>query len=223
MFDIFQRGAGVGVEDFRVRVGVAQLQILRHEFHIHQAAAIVFDRPRHVGMALGVHAQAHVGDIDHQLARVALGAQHVLDDGCDGGFKRLRPGDGARAGQRHVFPGPGIALLIGFERGQGGGDGSGVARGAQAHVDFVQRPFRRGRAERIDETLAQARKILADRQGLFTVGCFHSFVAGIDEGQVHVRGGGFFTPAQLAERHHAQAPAGHTAMVDGEIVFDARL
>ena len=74
--------------------------------------------------------------------------------------QRLVAGDRPGAGQRHVLPGPGLLRLIGGEGLDMGGERPGLARGAQAEIDLVERALGGRRRERRDEALGEPGKIL---------------------------------------------------------------
>src|SRR6185437_16441348 len=97
---------------------LAQLKILGDELDIDESAAAVLDLPGgRIAMLLG-HAVAHVGDVDHQAIAVARPQEYLTDDGHDLVAERRRPGNDARAGQRHLLPCPGELAVVAVEGGK---------------------------------------------------------------------------------------------------------
>ena len=96
------------------------------------------------------------------LARSRGVDEHVADGLLDRRPQRRRAGDDARAGQRHVLPGPGLAGLVVDEARELRGHRALLAGGTQAHVDLVEDAFRGRRGEGADQALGQARIVLRD-------------------------------------------------------------
>ena len=140
---------------------LAQLQVLRDELEIDQAAApmLAQSQASGCGCALG-DAPAHVGDVEQQPVR-----DRAARSGRRAIAARPRaasvasPAIGARPGQRHVLPGPGLLALVLGEGREAGGDRPGIARRPQPHVDLVEVALGGRRGERGDQALAQPRVI----------------------------------------------------------------
>ena len=103
-------------------VGVQKDQVLREELGIDQPAADMLGVPDRVFVAMGVaramflrDANPHVGDVGEQLFRVALPPDRFPDDLHDLLAQVRVAGDDACAGQGHLFPRPGLFLLVGDE------------------------------------------------------------------------------------------------------------
>ena len=98
-----------------MRRAMAELQELRGELDVDQAAGTIFQIPQPVAGELLGDAGAHVGHILGDLPRVA----GLADDGADAALGPLhgsgRTRDGAGPGQRHMLPGPGALGLVAQE------------------------------------------------------------------------------------------------------------
>ena len=178
-----QRG---DVENFGLVGGVDQLQILRDEIDIDQAAGGVFQIPDVVLALLQRDGAAHVGDVAGDAGAVARPRQHAADDALDPRAKRRRRRDHARARQRHVLPGPGLAFLIVGEGIDPRGQRPGAARRAQPHVDVVEHAVIGPRREGADQPLGQPRKILRAVQRSLAVGIRMLVIEIVEQDQIEI-------------------------------------
>ena len=110
---LVEHARGRGVEDVRHLGGMNELQILRDELDVDQAAGDVFEIP---AIALALLARDRLAHLDHvggrppaasrgrhSTARITLSTR-----AANSGLAR----NDARARQRHVLPGPGLGLLV---------------------------------------------------------------------------------------------------------------
>ena len=111
---LFQRSRRRSIESTRHRCGMHELQILRDEFDIDRDAPAAYLRSQNVGIALcprrwppriSTTSAATVRALRLRHRRVA---DRCLDLGEKPGAAEHRPG----AGQRHMLPRPGLALLV---------------------------------------------------------------------------------------------------------------
>ena len=96
--------------------------------------------------------------------------------------------DRARMQQRLVLPGPGFLFLV-FDEGADPRDQhAALARGPQAHVDFVKPPGRRVHGQDVQRALREAdeKHLVVDRLRRVGLGLFRARV--VQEYQVQVRG-----------------------------------
>ena len=178
-----QRG---DVENVRLVGGVNQLQILRDEIDIDHAAGGIFQIPDVVLALFQRDGAAHVRDIAGDAGGVARPRQHVANDALDSGAKFRRRRDHPRAGQRHVLPGPGLALLIFGEGIDARGHRPGPARRTQPHVDVVEHAVIGPRREGADQPLGEAREILRAVQRSRAVGIRMLVIEIIEQDQIEI-------------------------------------
>ena len=189
----------IDVEDFRPRRGVHQLQILRDEVDVGDAARGILQIPV-VGLALLLRNRpAHVGDVMTGGDRVARPDQGVADHLLDPLAEFRRGRDDARPRQRHVLPGPGLVVLILREGIDMRGQRPGAARGAQPHVDVVEHAVIGARGEGADQALGEAREVMRALQRALAVGVGIFMIEIIEQDEVEIGGG----------RHLAAAEAAH--------------
>ncbi len=119
-----------------------------------------------------------------------------------------------------MLPGPGLGVVIGEETGDGGGDGPGLARGAQAHIDLVENAFRCGRGERVDEALGQLGEVLAGFQRPFAGRWTGPWCDVIEEDEIEVRGDRHLSAAELAHGQDGEAGLVDMSVPTGEVVGD---
>ena len=96
--------------------GVHELQILRDELDIDERAGGIFEIPG-IGVALFLgDRRAHLDDIGRRsCAGRACGTARRGSTASIRAAKSGEPRDDPRARERHVLPGPGLALLIAGE------------------------------------------------------------------------------------------------------------
>jgi len=89
-----------------------ELQVLRQEFDIDDAARGIFQIPDVVLALLVGHRPTHFQNVVGDDVDVARTHQHARDQLLDLALEIRRRGNHAGAGQRHVLPGPGLVVLI---------------------------------------------------------------------------------------------------------------
>ncbi len=183
-----------------------------------------------VGRMLLGHAPAHGCDVVDELCRIAPAGQNFTKRGGTARGEVAIAGDHPRSCQRHMFPCPGVALLISAKALEAGGDRPGVPGRAKPHIDIVQFALARRRGDGRDQTLSQSREIVDRRQGLRPVGLqivplrtFELRRRVIDEDQVDVGADGDLAPAELAKRYGCQPAPRQEAMLTDEIRLHLRL
>src|SRR6185437_2422419 len=149
---------------------LAQLEILGDELDVDEAAAAVLYLPRRWGAVLLCDAVAHVGHLDDEAVAVARPQEDVAHAGHDLVAKCGRPANDTRAGQRHLLPCPGELGMVAAEGGKARGERALGSRWPESHIDLIEAALRRDRRDRIDETLAEPRKIRRNRQRPLAVG-----------------------------------------------------
>ena len=199
--------------------GMAQHQKLNDELDIHQPTGQMLQVPEPVGRMLLCHAPAHCGDVAGELGRIARPRQNRAQARAALGGEIAVAGYHPGAGERHMLPGPGVALLISAKAFEAGGDGSGIARGAQAHVDVVELALAGGHRDGGNQPLRQPGVIVNGRERLRPIGMqivpirpleFGRRV--VDEDQINVGADGDLAPAQFAQRHRRQSAPGQPAV-----------
>ena len=155
------------------------------EFQIDQTAwqQLGVQRPlrRLVQRQLGPH-HSRVGD---DVARGAVSTKHRIDHRGHIGARGCRTENGARSGQRHMLPGPGVGALIAREAIQRDSQRSLIARGAQPRIDFVERAGRGRHRQRRRQALRLA-VIVMDRTQRFRPVRFGGVVAGEEVDQIEI-------------------------------------
>ena len=121
-------------------MGVAEHQILDDEFDVDDAAGIMLE----VELAFAIrgvrvnHLPAHGDDFIPELVQVALLAEDFAADFLEAGADRRVAGAEAGAGQRLMFPDPGVLELVVAEGIDRDGKQAGIAVGTQAEVGLEQ-------------------------------------------------------------------------------------
>ena len=136
--DVEQGDVAVVVEQLRQFVCIRQNQVLHDEFHVHHAAAGVF----HIavfGRVGGEHFFAHGDDFLGERGQVARLGEDFGADGVEGLADFFKTCDKAGTGERLVLPSPGAFALVFFKSGHRAGEKAGIAVGAQAQIDIVER------------------------------------------------------------------------------------
>ncbi|MNY33917.1 hypothetical protein D3C86_1682180 [compost metagenome] len=134
-----QRDVAEVAHQHRMRACVAKHQILRDEFDVDHAAAVVLQvEPVAVVRVAGVDFLAHRQDFFAQRGGIARQHQDVLADLLEARSDACVSGGMACPGQRLVFPGPGVLVLVLLEGFHGHGQKSRVAVRPQAQVHLVQ-------------------------------------------------------------------------------------
>ena len=121
-------------------------------------------------------------------------------------------GDDAGAGQRHALPRPGVLGLIGGEGVDMGGERPGLAGGAQAEVDRVERAFGGRRGQRRHQALGQPRVILRAVQGPRAVRGRGVVVEIVEQDEIEVGGRAHLAAAELAHGDQRHGAALHPAV-----------
>ena len=124
---------------------------------------------------------AGMGRARHRISRRACSK-----DSMRLGVASHRPG----THQRLVFPHPGLLVLVGAECRQARHQRAGIARGAQAHVDLVQRPGVGGNGKQVQQLSNQTVQELGSRSGQI-----------VDEHQIQVGIRAEFQATELAVAH----------------------
>ena len=132
-----------------------QLEVLRDELGIDQAAALLLDRPDVVAGIVAAQVFAQARDLGGEvlcLMRLSEGgAARLLE-----ALAQLALGpDHARPGERLKLPGRNAGSKMLDEGRERGDDGPGVARGTRPHVHVVERALRRRRTDRRDVAPAE--------------------------------------------------------------------
>ena len=139
------------------------------------------------------------------------------------GAKVRRRRNHPRAGQRHVLPGPGLALLVFGERFDVRGHRAGAPRGAQPHIDLVEHAVIGPRRKGADQPLGEAREIMRALQRPRAVGIRLLGIEIIEQDQIEIGRGGHLAAAEPAHREDrgllpldpavlGREPVGHQAM-----------
>ena len=146
-------------------VAVDELEVLRDELDVDQAAGRLLQVPGPLAALLGRdHARASRGRrraiffAGRASRESALPISQSIFDAI-----ALVAGDRPRAGERHVLPGPGFLRLVGGEGVDVSGERPGLAGRPQAEIDLVERPLGRRRRQRREQPLGEAREILRRR------------------------------------------------------------
>ncbi len=167
-----------------------------NEFEIDQPAPAGFEIERLVLTLLARDEAAHLRDVLENPRRIALAGAKLRQQARRFFAQCCIPRDRAGAGEGHLLPGLGLVLLIAGEAGDRQGNRTLVARGAQAQIDLVGDAARRGRAQRRNQPLGQARAILAGFQHARSFG-LRALRAVIENDEVEIGGRRHFPPAQL--------------------------
>ena len=174
------------------------------------------------GRSRSIRTRMAVG-IGAQFRRVTGCRDGVGDRGLDLAAQRRRPGDDARAGQRHALPGPGAFGVVAAERAERDRDRAFVAGRPQPHVHGVQRTVRARRGEGrdigvrgADEPLARGQRPDRTRGG-GPAAFRHGVRVVVDQHQVEVGSGHHLPPAGLAHGDDDHAAAAHLAEAAGEV------
>ena len=211
------------IEDFRQGGGVHELQALRYELDVDQPTGGVFEIPG-IGVAFFLgDRRAHLDDVGDDRARVALAAENIMNGRLDPHGESRRSRDDASARQRHMFPRPGLALLIADEALDLRGQRPGTTRRTQPHVDFIQHAVIRLDRQRADKALGQTGKILGAVERTLAIGIRMLVVEIVDDDEIEVGTRGHLARAEPAKREDRRLLAADAAMRGGEIVFDAAM
>ena len=196
-----------------------ELQILRDELDVDQAAGCVFEVPR-IGVAflLG-NGAAHFDDVGGDGTRVALAAEDFVDHRVDAGGESLRRRHDARARERHVLPGPGLAFLVAFKAADLRRQRTGTARRPQPHIDLIERAVIGVHGQRADQALRQPGEILRAVERPLAVGIRIVVVEIVNHDQIEVGARGHFPGAEPTEREDRGLLAADAAVCGGEILF----
>ena len=166
---------------------------------------------------LGRDPPTHIGDVGDEPFRVARRAQHSVDRLPDAPPAPRVAGDRARAGQRHVFPGPGGFALVTVKAFEARGDRPRRARGTQPHIDRVERPLGGRCGDRADQALAQPRIIGRGRERLRAVRCCDRGRRVVDHDQIEIGGEGHLAAAETPHADDRKRAARHPAVAAREI------
>ena len=151
---------------------------------------------------------------------IARAPQDVVDHRLHPRAETRRRRHHARARERHVLPGPGLALLIGGEAADLGGERAGAAGRTQPHVDLVERAVIGLRGQRVDQPLRQPSEILRAIERTFSVRFRMLAVEVVDQDQVEIGASGHLAAAELAHGQHRSRLAAHVAVRRREIIGD---
>ena len=151
-----------------VLVRVTQHQVLHHELDIDDAAAIVLEieQPAVIRVRLA-HLVAHRQDLAAERRKLAGPAQYFDADALESSADSRIARDEAGAGQRLMFPHPGLFELILPERSDLAHQESGCAVGTQSQIGFVEHAGGSGAGQPGVDALCQAR--VRFRRGLVIV------------------------------------------------------
>ena len=218
--EIFQCRDCIGVQDFRRAVRIAQLQRLGRKLDVDHAAAGIFQIPCIAAGKLRRQLLAHLACIPEQDCRIGWFGQRGVDDRFNLFRKCRGRTNDARAGQRQMFPGPGIVGVIAAEGFQADGNRPFVAGRAEPHVDIVKPTLRGVRRQRRNEPLRQTRIVKWNRQRFFTIRSLHIVGRIVDEDEIEVGACRHFPPAKLAHRNDGKAAAGNTARTLRQFIFN---
>ena len=152
------------------------------------------------GWFLLLDQRAHLDSFGSDFLWIARQRQNFCHLCLDLGRQRWIAGDDARAGQRHVLPGPGLSALVFLERIDMGRHRTLVARRAQPEIELVEHAFGGRRRDGGDQALGHARVIVRGGQRLFAVRFVGIRVVIVEQDQVDIR-----TRRQLAAAELAHA------------------
>ena len=187
---------------------LAQLDEVDEEFQIDQPTAQQLGIERPTRRFVRRHLCPHRQHVRAQLGRITLHGQDIRHDPiqCRAGLGRAEHRAGA--GQRHVFPGPGILALIALEAAQAYRDRPLRAGGTQPHIDLIQRARRRRDRQRGDDPLRQAIEIerRAERAGTVAL---TGVLTRKKKDQIEIGGMGQRAAAQPPEPQHRDGRARH--------------
>ena len=146
-------------------------------------------------------ARAHLDDVAARSARRrACGSSTSRIDRLDPRRETRRRRDHARARQRHVLPGPGLALLIAGKAVDLRRQRAGTARRPQPHVDLVEHAVIGLRRQRADQPLGEAGEILRAVERPLAVRIRMLVVEIVDHDEIEVGGRGHLAAAEPAQR-----------------------
>ena len=183
--------------------------VLHHKFQVHDAAQPLFQvEARRFAARADVlaHFFAHGGHRLRQPPRVPLAAQHFAAQRLHAPRQGVVPGDGPRAHQRLMFPGPGLLALVVRESGETRHRQTRGARGAQAHIHIIQLPEAHACIEDVNHALNQAgvKGGVIHGPGAIRRALGRGVV---DKRQIEVRGVAHFDAAELAAGQHHKTRA----------------
>ncbi len=133
---------------------------MHHEFYVHDAAPVVFEVEQVAAVGVGVeHFFSHRRDFAAQLIEITLLAQHraadVLEFFSDPGVAGAETG----AGQRLMFPHPGVLALVFVECLNRTYQQAAGAIRAQPQIGFIQHTRRREAGQPVVEALRESRVV----------------------------------------------------------------
>ena len=195
-----------------------ELQILRDEVDVGDAAGGVLQIPEIVLALFLRDGAAHVGDVMGGGGGIARPDQGVADDRLDPRPKRGRGRDHPRPRQRHVLPGPGLVLLILRKGIDVRRQRPGTARRAQPHVDVVQHAVIGARGEGADQALGEAREVMRALQRALAVGVGILGIEIVEQDQVEIGRRGHLAAAEPAHRDDGGLLPLDAAVLRGEAV-----
>ena len=198
-----------------------ELEILREEFEVDEAARGIFQIPARVLAHLLGDSLPHIRHVGRHHLRIAFAAQHSTDHRSDARGELRRAGHHARPCERQMLPGPGFGLLIACERLDAGRHRPGASRWTQPHVDMIERAVIGLRRQRADQSLRQPREILRAIQRPRTVGVRLLRVEIVDDDEVEIGRRRHLAATELAERQQRGLLASNTAVAFGNHLLDA--